>query len=447
MWQRKTSRWLLFILFPISLAAAPNTVNKRVTYQGFLTNTSGTAYPDGTYRMRFTIKHDNTNVWRKAYNTVTLTNGVFNVSFSGNDDSAVAFDAGLFSLSSGAVSMNVDVEIDVDNNGSYDNSFTAVPLSAVPTAMVAELANTTGTDAVATASIQNGAVTAAKMTAGDYSSVLTSGTYSINVSGNASTSTTAGDVTGTVAIANGGTGATSAANARTNLAAAKSGANSDITSLTGLTTALSVGQGGTGATAAAGARTNLGAAASGANSDITSLSGLTTALSVAQGGTGATDASGARTNLGVVIGTNVAAAGANSDITSLSGLTTPLSVAQGGTGSATQNFVDLTTNQTAAGNKTFSGTTALTGIANLSLLALPNTNTNIAANTTYNDATPFVYTTAFHTLTIGANTVALSCINSTAATAGSILVIVANPTLGATVAGFFTVTHNTSTLR
>lgn len=53
--------------------------------------------------------------------------------------------------------------------------------------------------------------------------------------------------------------------------AAHSGANSDITSLSGLTTALSVGQGGTGATTAATARTALGAAASGANSDITSL--------------------------------------------------------------------------------------------------------------------------------------------------------------------------------
>lgn len=49
-------------------------------------------------------------------------------------------------------------------------------------------------------------------------------------------------------VTKGGTGAGTAANARTNLGAAKSGANSDITSLTGLTTALSVAQGGTGAT-------------------------------------------------------------------------------------------------------------------------------------------------------------------------------------------------------
>lgn len=49
-------------------------------------------------------------------------------------------------------------------------------------------------------------------------------------------------------ISKGGTGAGTATNARTNLSAAKSGANSDITSLSGLTTALSVAQGGTGAT-------------------------------------------------------------------------------------------------------------------------------------------------------------------------------------------------------
>jgi hypothetical protein len=50
-----------------------------------------------------------------------------------------------------------------------------------------------------------------------------------------------------LAIADGGTGASNAAAARTNLSAAVLGANSDITSLTGLTTPLSVAQGGTGA--------------------------------------------------------------------------------------------------------------------------------------------------------------------------------------------------------
>jgi hypothetical protein len=65
---------------------------------------------------------------------------------------------------------------------------------------------------------------------------------------------TGGTVTGItdITVADGGTGASTAANARTNLSAAASGANSDITSLTGLTTALTVAQGGTGVTTSTG---------------------------------------------------------------------------------------------------------------------------------------------------------------------------------------------------
>lgn len=80
------------------------------------------------------------------------------------------------------------------------------------------------------------------------------------------------------------------AQGRSNIAAAASGANSDITALSGLTTLLSVAQGGTGGGTAAAARSGIGSAASGANADITSLVGLTTPLSQAQGGTGATAA-------------------------------------------------------------------------------------------------------------------------------------------------------------
>jgi hypothetical protein len=54
---------------------------------------------------------------------------------------------------------------------------------------------------------------------------------------------TSGD---TIPVTAGGTGSTTAANARTALSAAESGANSDITSLSSLTTPLTVAQGGTG---------------------------------------------------------------------------------------------------------------------------------------------------------------------------------------------------------
>ena len=81
-------------------------------------------------------------------------------------------------------------------------------------------------------------------------------------------------VTGTLPIANGGTGST--ATAHTSLT-------------TNVTGTLPVANGGTGATSNAGTAYAL----KGANSDITSITGLTTALTVAQGGTGATTLAGA----------------------------------------------------------------------------------------------------------------------------------------------------------
>ena len=75
---------------------------------------------------------------------------------------------------------------------------------------------------------------------GTVTSVAASGgTTGLTFSG--SPITTSGTLTlgGTLAVANGGTGATNATDARLNLSAAKSGANSDITSLSGITGSIS----------------------------------------------------------------------------------------------------------------------------------------------------------------------------------------------------------------
>lgn len=139
----------------------------------------------------------------------------------------------------------------------------------------------------------------------------------------------------TVPVAKGGTGATTDSGARTNLGlgtiATQSAASVSITggtlsgisitsgSISGITD-LAIADGGTGASDAATARTNLGLA-SGAtttvgtiatqdanNVSITggSISGITD-LAIADGGTGASDAGDARSNLGLVIGSDVQA--------------------------------------------------------------------------------------------------------------------------------------------
>ncbi|MFW2750208.1 phage tail protein, partial [Acinetobacter baumannii] len=71
-------------------------------------------------------------------------------------------------------------------------------------------------------------------------------------------------VQGTAAISQGGTGAITAAEARSNLGAAKKGVNTDITEMKGLTTPLSIAQGGTGANSAISAKVALGLGDAGA---------------------------------------------------------------------------------------------------------------------------------------------------------------------------------------
>ena len=152
-----------------------------------------------------------------------------------------------------------------------DDSITNTDISSGAAIVDSKLATISSAGKVAnSATTATSAGTANAVVARDGSGNFTAGIITATLNG------TATNVTGTVALANGGTGATTEAGARTNLGAAASGANSDITALSGLTTPLSVAQGGTGATSAVLARSSLGAAASGANTDITSLTNLTT---------------------------------------------------------------------------------------------------------------------------------------------------------------------------
>ena len=121
-----------------------------------------------------------------------------------------------------------------------------------------------------------------------------------------------------------------------------------------ITGTLAVSDGGTGATTASGARTNLGVDAAGTDNstDVTLATVTGNYLSISGqeitagnvpltlGGTGATTASGARTNLGVVIGTNVQAYDAG--LNSIASLTTTADKMIYTTGADTYAITSLT---------------------------------------------------------------------------------------------------------
>lgn len=143
---------------------------------------------------------------------------------------------------------------------------------------------------------------------------FTSAGFVGNVTGNASG--TAANVTGTVVVANGGTGATTLASGQFLKGAGTSAVTTSATVALGSEVAgtLPVANGGTGASDAGTARTNLGlgSIATQASSSVTitggSITGITD-LAVADGGTGASDASTARTNLSVPSNTGTGASG------------------------------------------------------------------------------------------------------------------------------------------
>ncbi len=131
----------------------------------------------------------------------------------------------------------------------FENLFATVDSEVAPSAVtdattLAQTAYAIGNEALSGIATLNALVaplvTAPPPTGGTVTSVAASGgTTGLTFTG--SPITTSGTLTlgGTLVVANGGTGATTAAGARANLEAAKSGANSDITSLSGITGGIS----------------------------------------------------------------------------------------------------------------------------------------------------------------------------------------------------------------
>ena len=234
--------------------------------------------------------------WNASTNTPTITSGVgskgyyYVVSVAGNTtiDGISDWLPGDWIIFNGTVWQKIDNTDVVASVNGYTGVvvLNAADVGAAPTTLTISagtgLSGGGDLSTNRTISIANTTVSA-----GSYGSASDVATFTVNGQGQLTAAATTA-----IAISNtqvSGLGTMSTQNA--NSVAITGG------SITGITD-LAVADGGTGASTAAGARTNLGAAASGANSDITSLSGLTTPLSIAQGGTGATSAGTALSNLG-----------------------------------------------------------------------------------------------------------------------------------------------------
>jgi hypothetical protein len=165
--------------------------------------------------------------------------------------------------------------------------------------------------------------TVSKVVARDASGNFSAGTITAALSGNATTATTAGNVTGTVAVANGGTGATTAPNARTNLGATTLGSNLfTITNPSAITFPRFNADNTVSSLNAADFRTAIGAGTSSTTGTVTSVGGTGTVNGITLSGT-------------VTTSGNLTLGGTLSGVSLTTQVTGTLPIANGGSGATT----------------------------------------------------------------------------------------------------------------
>jgi len=278
-------------------------------------------------------------------------------------DAKIDFDGSLvITLSDGrelnvgeVVGSDIAEKIRVVNTMSTNSSITLKDEGTSVTSAVKSI-NFVGATVTATNSGDDVTVNVSAGTGTVTSVALSGGTTGLSVTGSPITTTGTIALAGTLVLANGGTGATTAADARTNLGLV---IGTDVLSPSGsaasLTSFPTFNQNTTG-----------------------TASNVTGTVAVLNGGTGATTTSGARTNLGLVIGTDVLAP--NGSAASLTSFPT---FNQNTTGTAASTPKLLTTNFTIeeSGGKLLFKYGATT-IASMSSTGVITSATDIVANGT-----------------------------------------------------------------